>query len=84
MASKSNVMIAKRSFSCIIDGRQYTVRKGVDRVAADHELVKEHPDFFETADFTVTFPLTEAATANPGEKRGRGNGGESGDGADEE
>ena len=62
--------VANTSFSCLIDGEQYTVRK-YDLVAEGHPLVvKFGENFGKQSDQRVKFDW-EQATAAPGEKRNR-------------
>jgi hypothetical protein len=61
----SRLLVAKSSFACEVNGREYLVRKGVTRVRADHPLVKGRKELFEPAELR---PDIEQPTA---ERRGR-------------
>jgi hypothetical protein len=62
------LLVARESFSCEIDGIRFTVAGGVTRVRADHPLVKGREQLFEPAGERAELVQ---ATAAPGEKRGR-------------
>lgn len=71
MAKKNpdDVMVARESGSADIDGVETTFVKGVTRVRRDHPLAKAHPAFFQEVENSLTYEV-EAATDDPGEKRG--------------
>jgi hypothetical protein len=52
----------------VVGGETITLSRG-DLVESDHPIVKKHPELFETP--FLRYPLTEQATAAPGEKRNR-------------
>jgi hypothetical protein len=69
--SNPNVVRALQSFVADIGGLASPVHKD-DLFEVDHPLVKSHPEFFGPV--LLRFPVdrgVEAATAAPGEKRGR-------------
>lgn len=61
-------MVATVSFTVVVDGEPLVVQRDVTLVDADDELVKRFPDRFRRAG---SRPGVEAATAEPGEKRGQ-------------
>ena len=65
----SDVLIAKESFVTEIDGVHYSVTKGLTRVASDHALARQSPEYFEEPKNDLTYGA-EQATKKPGEKRG--------------
>ena len=62
------LLVARESFSCEIDGIKFVVSAGVTRVRADHPLVRGREQLFEPAGECVDLVQ---ATAAPGEKRGQ-------------
>jgi hypothetical protein len=64
------VYVATESFSCDLDGVPVNVTKGITRVREGHPLLRGREQLF-TVDDQIDFDLVEAATAAPGEKRGR-------------
>jgi hypothetical protein len=64
---KPDIFIATDSASVEHDGERVVIHRGVTRVRAGHQLLKDYPDLFEPLD--VHFDV-EQATAAPGEKRG--------------
>lgn len=66
----AGVVIAREGFVGEVDGQTVNVYKG-DLVEADHPIVKKWPDLFSPPRFKFPMPVTEQATARPGEKRKR-------------
>lgn len=67
--AKSDIQVAKDSFSATIDGVPYAVNKG-ERVREGHPLLKGREALFEPVDLKVHYDI-EQATAAPGERRGQ-------------
>ncbi len=65
---KSDLVSARGGFIGVVGGETITLSRG-DLVESDHPIVKKHPELFETP--FLRYPLTEQATAAPGEKRNR-------------
>lgn len=65
----ADVFVANTTFATQVDGTPVVVRKGRDRVRRGHELLRDHPGFFDPVDLEVTYDV-EQATQAPGEKRG--------------
>lgn len=65
--TEPTVYQAIESFTTTIGKRAYHVQEG-ERVAAGHELLATLPHLFKP--MTIDYPVIEAATAAPGEKRG--------------
>jgi hypothetical protein len=65
--SRPEIYIAKRSFSCEIDGEPVFVVKG-ERARAGHPILRVCAEHFEPADEYVRYDV-EQATAAPGERR---------------
>lgn len=63
---KSDILVAKRTFSVQAGGRRHIFRKGKTRIRAAHPLVAGREHLFEpiVADYDI-----EQTTAAPGEKR---------------
>jgi len=64
------VMEVSEAFACDLDGRNVVMIPGVDRVTADHELVRRFPRHFRPVEPQTTYDV-EAATDIPGERRVR-------------
>lgn len=61
-------MVATETFRAVVNGFSDLITAGETIVDADHELVRNYPDKFERV--KADRPDVEAATANPGERRG--------------
>lgn len=64
----SRVLLATESFTTEINGALYTVVKDQTRIADDHPLAKQNPEYFVEPTNELTYEI-EAATKKPGEKR---------------
>jgi hypothetical protein len=69
--ANDGIMIATETFAAQVGDEPFMVHKGQTRVRADHQLVKNNPDYFEPVADAVTIGDVEQATAAPGEKRGQ-------------
>lgn len=66
----ANILMARESFVCKVNGMDETIRAG-DLLEADHPAVKKNPGAFvePKVRFAKAAPVVEQATAAPGEKR---------------
>lgn len=64
---KAPIVVANQTFA---HGEDVFI-EGKSRVRADHPAVSDCPGFFDSLEEEVTIGHVEAATAEPGEKRGR-------------
>ena len=65
-----DILVAKESFvGQLPDGSDFRGVANVTRVRADHPAVKSWPGLFKPLD--ASYPEIEAATAEPGKKRGK-------------
>ena len=60
----TDVYVAKKNAYVTLDGADVRLKKGVSRIAADHPLVKAHPDLFEPAGTDTRFDVRDT-TARP-------------------
>lgn len=67
MGTDTTIYIARATFTTMLDGREVTIRAGIDRVRAGHPLLKGRESMFEP--LTVQYDI-EQASAAPGERRG--------------
>jgi hypothetical protein len=72
MADKSaTTLIASESFAWDDEnGTPFSFIKGKTRVRANHPAAKANPQYFEAPDESLNYDTVEAATAEPGKKRG--------------
>lgn len=64
------IYVATETFAANVDGVDYMIRKGLDRVRGAHPLYKQTSMYWAPVEDKVTFDV-ESATAAPGEKRGQ-------------